>query len=199
MSPLLSNIYLDPLDQLMAERGFEMVRYADDFMVMCRSQEDAAAALAMVQQWTAQSGLTLHPTKTRLVDEREDGFDFLGYHFEAGKRWPRKKSRKKFRDTIRTKTKRTSGHSMAQIIADVNRTLRGWFEYFKHSYRTTFRTEDGFVRRRLRSILRKRSHRKGSAKANGADQTRWTNAYFAALGLFSLQQAHVVACQSPRG
>jgi RNA-directed DNA polymerase len=84
---------------------------------------------------------------------------------------------------------------MTQIIADVNPTLRGWFEYFKHSYRPTFRMEDGFVRRRLRSILRKRSHRKGSAKAIGADQTRWTNAYFAALGLFSLQQAHAVACQ----
>jgi RNA-directed DNA polymerase len=199
VSPLLSNIYLDPLDHLMAERGFEMVRYADDFVVMCRNEEEATAALAVVQQWTAEAGLTLHPTKTRLVDERSDGFDFLGYHFEAGKRWPREKSRKKLRDTIRAKTKRTSGHCMTQIIADVNRTLRGWFEYFKHSYRLTFRREDGFVRRRLRSILRKRSHRKGSAKANGADQTRWTIAYFAALGLISLQQAHVAACQSPRG
>jgi len=198
VSPLLSNIYLDPLDHLMAERGFEMVRYADDFVVMCRNQEDAAAALAAVQEWTASAGLTLHPTKTRLVDERKDGFDFLGYHFEAGKRWPRSKSRKKFRDTIRAKTKRTSGHSMIQIIADVNRTLRGWFEYFKHSLRPTFRMEDGFVRRRLRSILRKRSHRKGSAKANGADQTRWNNAYFAALRLFSLEQAHIAACQSSR-
>ena len=196
VSPLLSNIYLDPLDHLMAERGFEMVRYADDFVVMCRSQEDATAALALVQQWTESAGLTLHPTKTRLIDERNDGFDFLGYHFEAGKRWPRSKSRKKLRDTIRAKTKRTSGHGMTQIIADVNRTLRGWFEYFKHSYRPTFRMEDGFVRRRLRSILRKRSRRKGSAKANGADQTRWTNAYFAALGLFSLQQAHAAVCQS---
>ena len=198
VSPLLSNIFLDPLDHLMARRGFEMVRYADDFVVMCRSQEDAAAALAVVQEWTASAGLTLHPTKTRLVDERKDGFDFLGYHFEAGKRWPRSKSRKKFRDTIRAKTKRTSGHSMTQIIADVNRTLRGWFEYFKHSLRPTFRMEDGFVRRRLRSILRKRSHRKGSAKANGADQTRWTNAYFAALRLFSLEQAHTAARQSSR-
>jgi RNA-directed DNA polymerase len=196
VSPLLSNIFLDPLDHLMAERGFEMVRYADDFVVMCRNQEAAAAALALVQEWTASAGLTLHPTKTRLVDERKDGFDFLGYHFEAGKRWPRSKSRKKFRDTIRAKTKRTSGHSMTQIIVDVNRTLRGWFEYFKHSHRPTFRMEDGFVRRRLRSILRKRSHRKGGAKANGADQTRWTNAYFAALRLFSLQQAHIAACQS---
>jgi RNA-directed DNA polymerase len=195
VSPLLSNIYLDPLDHLMAARGFEMVRYADDFVVMCRSQEDATAALAVVQQWTVSAGLTLHPTKTRLVDEREQGFDFLGYHFEAGKRWPRSKSRKKLRDTIRAKTKRTSGHSMTQIIADVNRTLRGWFEYFKHSYRPTFRMEDGFIRRRLRSILRKRSCRKGSAKANGADQTRWTNAYFVALGLFSLQQAHAAVCQ----
>jgi RNA-directed DNA polymerase len=129
VSPLLSNIYLDPLDHLMAERGFEMVRYADDFVVMCRSKEDAAAALAVVQQWTAAAGLTLHPTKTRLIDERDDGFDFLGYHFEAGKRWPRVKSRNKFRDTIRAKTRRTSGHSMPDIIDDVNRTLRGWFEY----------------------------------------------------------------------
>jgi RNA-directed DNA polymerase len=196
VSPLLSNIYLDPLDHLMEERGFEMVRYADDFVVMCRTEQDAAAALAVVQQWTAAAGLTLHPTKTRLVDEREDGFDFLGYHFKAGRRWPRAKSRKKFRDTIRAKTKRTSGHSMTQIIADVNRTLQGWFEYFKHSYRPTFRMEDGFVRRRLRSILRKRSRRKGSAKANGADQTRWPNAYFAKLGLYSLQEAHALAAQS---
>src|SRR5260221_1190547 len=198
VSPLLSNIYLDPLDHLMAARGFEMVRYADDFVVMCRSQEDATAALAVVQQWTVSAGLTLHPTKTRLVDEREQGFDFLGYHFQAGKRWPRSKSRKKLRDTIRAKTKRTSGHSMTQIVADVNRTLRGWFEYFKHSRAPTFRMEDGFVRRRLRSILRKRSRRKGSAKANGADQTRWPIAYFAALGLYSLQDAYALVCQSSR-
>jgi RNA-directed DNA polymerase len=198
VSPLLSNIYLDPLDHLMAGQGFEMVRYADDFVVMCRSAEEAAAALAVVQQWTAQAGLTLHPTKTRLVNERNDGFDFLGYHFEAGKRWPREKSRKKLRDAIRAKTKRTSGHSLSHIIADLNRTLRGWFEYFKHSYHTTFLTEDGWIRRRLRSILRKRTRRKGSAKANGADQTRWPNVYFAERGLFSLQAAHALVVQSSR-
>jgi RNA-directed DNA polymerase len=198
VSPLLSNIYLDPLDHLMAEQGFEMVRYADDFVVMCRTLEEATAALALVAGWTASAGLTLHPTKTRLVDERKDGFDFLGYHFEAGKRWPRSKSLKKFRDTIRAKTKRSSGRSMSQTIADVNRTLRGWFEYFKHSHHKTFRTEDGFVRRRLRSILRRQTHRKGSARAHGADQTRWPIAYFDALGLFNLQHAHLAACQSSR-
>jgi RNA-directed DNA polymerase len=198
VSPLLSNIYLDPLDHLMAERGFEMVRYADDFVVMCRTLEEATAALALVKEWTASAGLTLHPTKTRLVDERKDGFDFLGYHFEASKRWPRSKSLKKFRDTIRAKTKRSSGRSMSQTIADVNRTLRGWFEYFKHSHHKTFRTEDGFVRRRLRSILRHQTHRKGSARGYGADQTRWPIAYFDALGLFNLQHAHLAACQSSR-
>ena len=198
VSPLLSNIYLDPLDQLMAGHGYEMVRYADDFVVMCRSPQEAAEALAPVQHWTTQVGLKLHPTKTRLVDERADGFDFLGYHFKAGRRWPRSKSRKKFRDTIRAKTKRTAGHSMSQIIADLNRTLGGWFEYFKHSYHPTFRMEDGWIRRRLRSILRKRSRRKGSAKAHGADQSRWPNAYFAELGLFSLQEAHALARQSSR-
>lgn len=198
ISPLLSNIYLDPLDHHMAERGFEMVRYADDFVVMCRSPQDAADALDEVQRWTAATGLTLHPTKTRLVDAREDGFDFLGYHFEAGRRWPRDKSRQKFRDTIRAKTKRTSGLSMPQITVDLNRTLRGWFEYFKHSHAPTFRMEDGWIRRRLRSILRKRSRRKGSAKSRGADQTRWPNAFFAELGLFSLQEAHVSIRQSSR-
>lgn len=199
VSPLLSNIYLDPLDQLMAGEGIEMVRYADDFVVLCRSSEDAAAALAVVQGWTAQAGLTLHPEKTRLVDARVEGFDFLGYRFEAGTRWPRDKSRKKLRDAIRAKTKRTAGHSLPQIIAEVNRTLRGWFEYFKHSHAPTFRKEDGWIRRRLRSILRKRSRRFGSAKANGADQSRWPNAFFAELGLFSLQDAHALARQSPRG
>jgi RNA-directed DNA polymerase len=198
VSPLLSNIYLDPLDHLMAEKGYEMVRYADDFVVLCRSPQEAAEALAEVQQWTASAGLTLHPEKTRLVDERDDGFDFLGYHFQAGRRWPRQKSRKKFRDTIRAKTKRTAGHSLPHIIADVNRTLRGWFEYFKHSYHPTFRMEDGWIRRRLRSILRKRSRRYGCAKANGADQTRWPNAFFAGLGLFSLQEAHVLVRPSSR-
>lgn len=199
VSPLLSNIYLDPLDHLMAGQGFEMIRYADDFVVMCRNPEEAASALALVEEWTASAGLTLHPTKTRLADERKDGFDFLGYRFEAGERRPRSKSLKKLRDTIRAKTRRASGRSVTQTIADVNRTLRGWFEYFKHSHHATFRTEDGFVRRRLRSILRYQTHRKGSAKGNGADQTRWPIAYFDALGLFNLQHAHTAACQPPRG
>ena len=193
-SPLLSNIYLDPLDHLMAARGFEMVRYADDFVVLCRSPQEAAAALAVVQEWTAAAGLVLHPTKTRLVDALEDGFDFLGYHFAGGHRRPRSKSLKKFKDTIRDKTKRTSGHSLPRIIADLHPTLVGWFAYFKHRHWRTFPPLDGWIRRRLRNILRKRSRRKGIS--HGYDNIRWPNAFFAGHGLFSLRQAHVLARQS---
>lgn len=173
ISPLLSNIYLDPLDHLMAGRGFEMVRYADDFVVLCRGPQEAAEALAVVRDWTEKAGLTLHPVKTRLVHAGSDGFDFLGYHFERGRRWPRKKSLEKLKDTIRAKTGRTVGRGLPMVIADINPILKGWFGYFQHSYRPTFRIVDGWVRRRLRSILREHQGMKGIAKTNGADQTRW--------------------------
>jgi len=195
LSPLLSNIYLDPLDRAMAAAGIEMVRYADDFVILSRSQREAEHALEQVQQWTEQAGLRLHPVKTRIVDATQPGgFDFLGYHFERGKKWPREKSLRKLRDTIRVKTRRTNGHSLKVTIEDLNRTLKGWFGYFKHSYPTTFRTEDGWVRGRLRSILRKRSGRRG--RACGEDHHRWPNAFFAEQGLFSLKHAHAMACQS---
>jgi RNA-directed DNA polymerase len=199
ISPLLSNIYLDPLDHLMAGNGFEMVRYADDFVVLCRSPEDAAAALAVVGEWTAQAGLTLHPVKTRLVDARTEGFDFLGYHFEAGHRWPRAKSLAKLKDTVRAKTKRTTGRSLERVIGDLNPTLRGWFGYFQHSRERTFGTLDGWIRRRLRSLLRKQQKLGGIADTRGADQTRWPNRFFADHGLFSLQVAYETVRQSHYG
>jgi RNA-directed DNA polymerase len=195
LSPLLSNIYLDPLDRAMAAAGIEMVRYADDFVILSRSPGEAEHALGQVRQWTEQVGLQLHPVKTRIVDATQPGgFDFLGYHFERGKKWPRPKSLRKFRDTMRVKTRRTNGHSLKVTIEDLNRTLKGWFGYFKHSHPTTFRTEDGWVRGRLRSILRKRSGRQG--RGRGWDHQRWPNAFFAKQGLFSLKHAHAMACQS---
>jgi RNA-directed DNA polymerase len=196
LSPLLSNQYLNALDHLMAGEGFAMTRYADDLVIQCRSREEADRALALVQAWTAERGLTLHPTKTKIVDAETEGFEFLGYRFVKHRRFPRKKSLAKFRDTIRGKTKRTNGHSLNAIIADVNRTLRGWFEYFKHSHRTVFGDLDGWVRMRLRSILRKRAGRRG--RGRGADHHRWPNAYFAELGLFSLTTAHALVVQSSR-
>jgi len=188
ISPLLSNIYLDPLDQLMVARGREMVRYADDFVILCRSQAEAEQALRETQDWTAKAGLKLHPEKTRVVDAtQKGGFDFLGYHFERGNKWPRKKSEQKLKDRVRAITKRTNGQSLREIITQLKPILEGWYEYFKHSHPATFRPLDQFVRQRLRSILRKRCHRKG--RGRGADYQRWPNAYFEAQGLFSFVTA----------
>ena len=150
ISPLLSNVYLDPLDHLMAERGFHMVRYADDFVVMCRTRQDAEAALSLVEAWTVEAGLSLHPEKTGIVDVTTDGVEFLGYHFCGNTRWPRISSVAKLKDAIWAKTRRTNGHSLSYIIADVNRTLRGWFGYFQYSHWTSFKNLDGWTRMRLR-------------------------------------------------
>ena len=197
ISPLLSNIYLDSLDHLMAGAGFEMVRYADDFVILCRNEAEARQALERVQSWTATAGLQLHPTKTRIVDATEaGGFDFLGYHFEQGRRWPRRKSLDKLKDTLRAQTRRTNGQSLAVIITNLNRRLRGWYGYFQHSHATTFTGLDQWVRTRLRSILRKRRGQQGSGR--GADHQRWPNAFFAACGLFSLVTAHATARQPSR-
>lgn len=202
LSPLLSNVYLNSLDHQMVARGFAMVRYADDFVILCRSQAEAEQALAIVRQWCDAAGLTLHPTKTQIVDVRTTRFAFLGYEFattRGGKltRWPRKKSLQKLKDSIREKTKRTDGRCLRMILLSVNQTLIGWFGYFKHSYHTTFRDVDGWVRMRLRSLLRKREHRRG--RGHGADHQRWPNAFFANQGLYSLDRAYELACQSPHG
>lgn len=196
LSPLLSNIYLNPLDHLLAGKGMEMVRYADDFVILCESKEQAEAALNRVRQWTAQAGLSLHPEKTRLIDAATEGFEFLGYRFEKGRRWPRHKSKLKLRDTIRAYTRRSNGQSLKVTINRINPTLRGWFGYFKHSTKGAMREVDGWVRMRLRSILRRHHHRRG--RGRGADHQRWPNAYFAKLGLYSLVSAWEAASQSTK-
>jgi RNA-directed DNA polymerase len=191
---LLANIYLDALDHELAGAGYEMVRYADDLVILCRTRAEADRALAHLTRWTTAAGLQLHPTKTRVVEAAPGGFDFLGYHFERGYRWPRQKSRRAFKDRVRQKTRRTQGHTLAVIIADVNRTVQGWFQYFQHSHWTTFDPLDRWVRMRLRSILRKRHGRRG--RGRGTDHQHWPNAFFTAQGLSSLTTAHALARQS---
>jgi RNA-directed DNA polymerase len=197
LSPLLSNIYLDGLDQKMAGLGFEMVRYADDLVVLCRSAEEAERAMSEVESWSATAGLQIHPEKTCIVDATQPGgFDFLGYHFERGWRWPSRKSLQKHKDKIRELTPRTNGVSLRVILENVNRVRRGWFEYFKHSCKPTFAPLDKWTRMRLRSILRKRQGRRG--KGRGRDHHRWPNAFFAELGLFSYVPALALIRRSSR-
>jgi len=197
LSPLLANIYLHPLDRQMKQKGYRMVRYADDFVVLCRTAEQAQAALNEVRAWVEQNGLSLNADKTHVGDCRQagQGFEFLGYRFEAGRRWVRSKSLRALRERVRIRTKRTRGDSMAKIIEDINPMLRGWFNYFKHAHSVAQLGIDGFVRRRLRAILRKQEKRPGMGKCYN-DHLRWPNTFFAAQGLFTITAARVLASQS---
>jgi RNA-directed DNA polymerase len=197
ISPLLANIYLHCLDRQMKQKGYHMVRYADDFVVLCRSTEQAQEALKEVRAWVDQNGLKLNGDKTHVGDCRQagQGFEFLGYRFEVGRRWVRRKSLLALRERIRHKTRRTRGDSLACIIADLNPTLRGWFHYFKHAQPWVHQLTDGFVRRRLRAILRKQDKRPGMGKCRD-DHLRWPNTFFAAQGLFTLTTARGLASQS---
>lgn len=195
ISPLLANIYLHPVDAVLRAEGYHMVRYADDLVILCQTRAEAERALERLRTLMEERKLTLHPVKTRIVDATQrGGFDFLGYHFERGKHWPRKKSIEKLRNAIRAKTRRANGNSLETIITDINPILRGWFHYFKHSHKYTFPTTDSWVRMRLRSILRKR--RGGRGRERGQDHYRWPNAYFQKLGLFTMTEAHAKLCQS---
>ena len=197
ISPLLANLYLHDLDVKLAGLGLSMVRYADDFVILCRSAAEAVDALDVVSAWVAAEGLQLHPDKTHVGDCRlvGQGFEFLGYRFEAGRRWVRDKSLKALKTKIRSQTRRTEGRSLSQIVSGLNPLLRGWFTYFKHAQRGIFRTLDGFIRRRLRALLRKQAKRPGVGRCL-ADHQRWPNAYFAAAGLFTLTEARQAASQS---
>src|SRR3989339_1099625 len=166
ISPLLANLYLHPLDTAMFRLGYRMVRYADDFVILCESAEQAHSALAEVRVWVEANGLTLHPDKTHVGDCRIEGqgFEFLGYRFKAGQCWVRKKSLMSLRDKIRIKTKWNAGSSINSVIVSLNPTLKGWYGYFKHAHRFTFTSVDGFVRRRLRALLRRQKHRPGQGR-----------------------------------
>jgi len=194
LSPLLANLYLHPLDLLMEQGGYRMVRYADDFVILCASEAEASAALRQIATWVNANGLTLHPEKTRIGDSAQpgQGFDFLGYRFEAGRRFVRDKSLSAFKDKVRERTCRSRGDSLGRIIADLNPLLRGWFGYFKHARPRLYRRLDQMIRRRLRALLRKQDRRPSMGRSE-ADHRQWTNAFFADQGLFALQEAHEAA------
>jgi RNA-directed DNA polymerase len=204
ISPLLANIYLHVLDRTWAERGMgTLVRYADDAVVMCRSREEAEAALGLVGEVLAELGLELHPDKTRIVDlgEGREGFDFLGCHFHArvsGRllergirryylhRWPSARSMKKERQRVKELTgrNRVGVKDIRVVIADLNPILRGWGNYFRTGNAAhKFVQVDDYVRTRLRGFLAKRYGR--NLHAGRSD--RWTEAWFNELGLYRLR------------
>jgi RNA-directed DNA polymerase len=196
LSPLLANAYLNGLDHQMVQGGYEMTRYADDFVIQCRTREQAEAALAAIEQWTKAAGLTLHPQKTRIVDASQPGgFEFLGWHFERGSKWPREKSVKRFKEVVREQTRRHHGESLTSIVEGLNRRLRGWARYFSGGQGDIYTRLDEWIRMRLRSILRTRDGRSGCGYGN--DHYRYPNAYFTELRLISLEASARVKRASP--
>jgi len=204
VSPLLANIYLNPLDWLLESLGLHSVRYADDIVVLAADAQTANQALEQISEWMTGAGLTLHPEKTRIVDmsESDAWFDFLGYRFKRSHRGKllrlvRPKSKQALRAKLRKPTKRSNARSIEAIIKLINPVLKGWFGYFKQAHPSDLSGMDGWVRMRLRSILRKRHKRKG--RGRGLDHHRWRNRYFENLGLFSLEQAREEVMSLRRG
>jgi len=197
ISPLLSNIYLNCLDHTIMAAGLHMVRYADDFVIMCKSQEDTEMALSLVDKYAVEHELTVHPEKTKVVDAstRNESFDFLGYEFRGSLKLVSRKSIRKFRINMRGVTKRCNKHSLEEIIRRANAVLKGWFEYFKHANKYQVARQDGWIRKRLRRILRIRLKKKKGTGGCLNDHLQWPNKFFADNGLFCLKNARMEAVQ----
>lgn len=193
ISPLLANMYLHPVDLAMRQAGFRLVRYADDMVVLCRTREEAEAALVKLRELIEARGLQLHPDKTRLAHLMErPGFQFLGYVFYDRYRDPRPSSQDKLKASLRAKTKLTNGHSLMDIIASLNATLRGWYNYFKFCSANSWAWDriDRWLRYRLRAMFdKRRKDVRTTRRGRGNAHFRWPNAYFTEHGLFSLVSA----------
>ncbi len=204
ISPLLANIYLHVLDtELTRRRVGELVRYADDGVVLCRTAAQAEQALVAVGEILASLGLRLHPDKTKVVDLREgrDGLDFLGCHFRArmsGRlweqrrivryylhRWPSQTAMVRVRAKVRDRTGRNRvGADIRDVIADLNPILRGWGNYFRTGNAADkFQQIDSYVTWRLKRLLIKKRGR--NLRAGQADQ--WTEEWFNGHGLHRLR------------
>ena len=187
VSPLLANIFLHAMDEELDSRGISWVRYADDFLLLCETRAEAEAALEAVRAVLERLGLTLSPEKTR-IRHLDEGFDFVGWHYQGHRRWPRSKSVKALRLKLREKTRRLRPGSMELICGEITPILRGWFIYFRTGNSgSTFGHLVSWVRRRLRSILHRRH--KGHGIGSPALSRRWPNRCFHAWGLFDPQAA----------
>ncbi len=203
ISPLLANIYLHAFDRAWAESGTgEVVRYADDFVVLCKSQSQAEEAQRRATAILGDLGLSLHPDKTRVVDLREgkEGFDFLGCHLHArmsGKlweqqriiryylhRWPSVQSMKRARARVKAMTgRRQGGQELDAVIGRLNLFLRGWGNYFRNGNAADrFVEMDRYVAWRLKRLLIKKRGR--NLRAGQAD--RWSRTWFHDQGLHKL-------------
>ena len=189
VSPTLSNILLTPFDREMRLREYQLTRYADDWVITCKSAAEARSAVDAARRILKQLGVELHPQKTRIVHVQH-GFEFLGYKIKRGYRklhlpegkirsqarqgalyaYPKEKSIRRFMDQVRQRTKRTMPLQTKELIEELNPLLRGWGEYYKRAHvRKLFQRLDGWIMRRIWSHRFKR-WRKGGWKQLPASQ-----------------------------
>ena len=179
ISPWLANLVLDDLDKAIESKGWRHVRYADDFVVLCTTREEAEAALVFIKEVLERLGLSLHETKTRLV-KFEEGFEFLGFRFRWYRLGIRPKAIERFKERIRMMTQRQQGRNVGAVITDLTPVIRGWAQYFGiGEVGAAFTHLDGWIRMRIRSFRSKRRRR--------SDNHRFTNRRLAKWGLLSLQ------------
>jgi RNA-directed DNA polymerase len=197
ISPVLANIFLHDLDVALEKQGTTWVRYADDVVALCQSREEAEQVLESIREILNGLGLKLSPEKTRIV-HLDEGFDFLGWHYQGTKRWPRKKSVDKLRYRLRAMTRRNRSGSLKSLCAELAPVQRGWFNFFRNgnSLPACVRL-DKWLRRRLRSLLRRRHKGRGISRG-GNDHRRWPNSYFARHGFFSLADHLEVFRRTPQ-
>ena len=195
ISPWLSNLVLDDLDKALESKQLRHVRYADDFVVLCRSREEAQDALAYVTEVLGKLKLSLSETKTKVSDFNE-GFEFLGFHFRNYRLGIRDKSIDRFKDRVRTLTKRYQGRNVEAILEDLNPVIRGWANYVGVAQVTfLFENLDSWIRMRLRAF--KTKHR------NANDNWRLPNRRLEKWGLLSLRECRpklrlsYVSCNVP--
>lgn len=185
VSPVLANIYLHDLDMALEAHGVAWVRYADDVVALCQSRDEASQTLELIREVLRGLGLKLSPEKTRIV-HFEEGFDYLGWHYQGYQRWPRKKSVDKLRHRLRPLTRRNRPGSLQMICTELEPIQRGWFNFFRQgNVQQKFQVLDEWLRRRLRSLLRRRKKLRGISP-RGRDHQRWPNSYFGEHGFFSL-------------
>lgn len=180
ISPWLSNLVLDHLDKAIVREGWRHARYADDFVVLCRSREEAQRALTVVKEVLGTLKLSLHETKTRLTD-CDAGFEFLGFHFRHYRLGIRESSLERFKDRVRALTRRWQGRNVEAVLADLNPVLRGWAGYFGVAeVSLTFRLLDSWIRMRMRGFKYKRRCYHDNWRLPSIRLKRW--------GLLSLQE-----------
>jgi RNA-directed DNA polymerase len=180
ISPWLANLVLDDLDKAIEARGLRHVRYADDFVVLCKSRQEAEESLVFVKEVLGALKLSLHETKTRISDF-DEGFEFLGFHFRHYHLGVRSKTIERFKERVRSLTKRQQGRNVDAVLKDLNPVIRGWSNYVGVAeVWSDFKALDRWIRMRVRSFRYKRRCRNDNWRLSNRRLERW--------GLLSLQQ-----------